>query len=343
MYGSDPNGNLQANAEELVTIACQINANCFALYDPAASTLAEIGASLLPLSGMLNHSCSPNCIPITDSLGQSVITTVKDVAAGVELTISYVDLYLPNTDRREKLLGTKSFWCQCARCLDPVSDFSIDGVRCTRCQDGYFMPPLLDEGFESKSDTIYRCSLCSTSLSKTNFDEVQRKSSQDFEAALDFAKIRNFEAAKRSLEAFRMRSKETLHPNHHHLFNSLPPLINACIKVQEFGLAIQYAKETIALMDSASFVPSNWPEKADYWFRLGELLEIYGMALKEGLVSNKEDNKMKEWRDYLKESLGAYQTCSRIRTVAFGRDHPITRLAREQEIGLGLACIQTSE
>jgi hypothetical protein len=341
MYESDSNGNLQTTAEEIITIACQINANCFALYDPAASTLAEIGASLLPLSGMLNHSCSPNCIPITDALGQSVIRTVKNVSEGDELTISYVDLYLPHTDRREKLLGTKSFWCQCQRCLDPVSDFSVDGIRCTGCADGYFMPPLSEGDFESKSDTVYQCSLCSASLSKSDFEEIQKKSGQDFEAALDFAKIRNFEAAKRALESFRARSKETLHPNHHHLFNSLPPLINACIKIQEYGLAIQYAKDTIALMDSAPFVPANWPEKADYWFRLGELLEIYGMALNEGLVESaiNQDGK-KEWREYLKESLKAYQMCSQIRTVAFGREHPIARLAQEQEIRLGLACTE---
>ena len=106
--------------------------NNFGILDAMHSS---IGEGIYPCAALLNHSCSPNAIlryrlddgaDLSATSGKSEafnppllqIVACKDVAKGEELTHSYVDLMLSTKDRRDRLLKTHGFTCQCERCLE---------------------------------------------------------------------------------------------------------------------------------------------------------------------------------------------------------------------------------
>jgi hypothetical protein len=95
----------------------RIRANAISLLDPDG---APLGIGVWPLASYFNHSCRPNaCI---DNCGRQIrIVAIDGIAAGVEVTIAYVDGCCPRRARREKLLRVYGFECSCARCLEQAS------------------------------------------------------------------------------------------------------------------------------------------------------------------------------------------------------------------------------
>ncbi|CAE7336990.1 Smyd3 [Symbiodinium pilosum] len=74
----------------------------------------------------INHSCAPNCV-FTNSPGRWGLRTLRPIAKGEELTISYLgeELLLPTSQRKWLLWRSKCFVCQCLRCTsteDPLRD-----------------------------------------------------------------------------------------------------------------------------------------------------------------------------------------------------------------------------
>nr|CCC89425.1 conserved hypothetical protein [Trypanosoma congolense IL3000] len=70
------------------------------------------------ITSYFNHSCSPNC-----AIQGEFIVTTRVIAAGEELTISYMpQLYWPVALRREELANTYYFHCSCERCRDNEND-----------------------------------------------------------------------------------------------------------------------------------------------------------------------------------------------------------------------------
>ncbi|RDX47167.1 SET domain-containing protein [Lentinus brumalis] len=64
-----------------------------------------------------NHSCSPNAKHCFDpaTLTQS-LRAFRDIRAGEEITVSYIDFYLPSEKRKEELKRRYFFDCRCAAC-----------------------------------------------------------------------------------------------------------------------------------------------------------------------------------------------------------------------------------
>ena len=312
---TDSEGKLETSVEEIIQLACQINANSFVLYEPLATSQHEIGVSLLPMSALLNHSCAPNCVSLTDARGKSIVRTVEDVKKGQELCISYVDLYLPTSERRGKLLETKFFWCQCTRCVENLhQDMVIEGIRCEACSAGYL--------YQDESE-VYKCESCASSISCETYHDIQLKAEGEYESAFDFIKIGDFACARSAIESFRNRHQGILHPLHTLFFNSFPPLINCCIKMQDYVSAIGYSREMISNMDKAFFIPQHWPEKSDYYYRLGELEEILAMAVKNKLLETDTIN-------HVQEAKNAYQKCFEMRSLVYGSTHPSSTDAYDQ-------------
>ena len=74
------------------------------------------GAAVFPLVSGINHSCDPNCeVAYVEDNGVMIVAR-RDVAAGEELTISYVDPEMDDEDRREELEETYGFECACPKC-----------------------------------------------------------------------------------------------------------------------------------------------------------------------------------------------------------------------------------
>lgn len=100
------------------------------LFDDA-EPLADVSA-LFVLGALFNHSCAPNmrytCRWI-EGAGAPTLRFFADraVAAGEELTHSYVDPSLPCAERRRGLLLTYRFRCHCAACTRDMAAGSGSG------------------------------------------------------------------------------------------------------------------------------------------------------------------------------------------------------------------------
>ncbi|CEM04249.1 unnamed protein product [Vitrella brassicaformis CCMP3155] len=73
------------------------------------------GYALFPVFSLLNHSCEPNSESTYVDRNTISAFTTRDVAAGEELTISYIDNTMSLADRREELRGY-GFVCTCPKC-----------------------------------------------------------------------------------------------------------------------------------------------------------------------------------------------------------------------------------
>ncbi|GAA5952322.1 hypothetical protein JCM3765_001942 [Sporobolomyces pararoseus] len=75
------------------------------------------------VASRLNHSCQPTLVRTwVEEEGKEYFVTVRDVAEGEELTMSYVDSYNPKAERRSRLLQDYDFLCHCPSCSLPPSE-----------------------------------------------------------------------------------------------------------------------------------------------------------------------------------------------------------------------------
>lgn len=110
-----------------------VRCNALELCDPSGLGLGQAlhGTSLTCL---FNHSCTPNCA--IDSARRTIVTT-RPIAAGEELTISYIpQLYWPAKLRQQTLSEHYYFSCRCARCkagegdgFDQAMSMALPGAR----------------------------------------------------------------------------------------------------------------------------------------------------------------------------------------------------------------------
>ncbi|KAB5540286.1 hypothetical protein GE09DRAFT_1136665 [Coniochaeta sp. 2T2.1] len=69
-----------------------------------------------PAVSRFNHDCRPNVAFYIDSRLNHRTTTVREVARGEELTISYLDSFAPRKERQQRAVGAWGFRCGCAQC-----------------------------------------------------------------------------------------------------------------------------------------------------------------------------------------------------------------------------------
>jgi hypothetical protein len=81
------------------------------------------GESVYKYASRINHSCTPNCnqSPTDDEMR---FHAVRDIKAGEELSVYYVDPELPQQNRQRKL-DDYDFLCKCAAC----DLTTVDGMR----------------------------------------------------------------------------------------------------------------------------------------------------------------------------------------------------------------------
>ena len=107
---------------EELSCGCAWNFRAPARREAAGAFSSEIfphfaGFGVFPLLSTLNHDCAPNCdTAFIQDRGVAVLA-LRDIRAGEELSISYVNEGLPVADRRRQLLAY-GFECACERCAD---------------------------------------------------------------------------------------------------------------------------------------------------------------------------------------------------------------------------------
>ena len=96
---------------------CRISINCC----ESGNTLHNIqGVALYTEYSLLNHCCAPNCMTDTDD-GFMVVTTLRDIKKGEQLSIGYIRVIyqlLPREIRRNKLMEVFGFECVCPVCME---------------------------------------------------------------------------------------------------------------------------------------------------------------------------------------------------------------------------------
>eukprot|EP00730_Choanoeca_flexa_P016621 TRINITY_DN7897_c0_g1_i2.p1 TRINITY_DN7897_c0_g1~~TRINITY_DN7897_c0_g1_i2.p1 ORF type:complete len:508 (+),score=104.82 TRINITY_DN7897_c0_g1_i2:22-1524(+) len=122
--------------EALVMIAGQLNRNGYSLRH-VTDPNRVVAHGIFPAIAMLNHSCMPNCVVVTEPYGILAVRTIRPLAAGTECFVSYVDLLLPQQQRIDILKTNKEFVCTCLRCIEPNAfprEHTLTSIRCPFCQ-----------------------------------------------------------------------------------------------------------------------------------------------------------------------------------------------------------------
>jgi SET domain len=101
-----------------------------------------------PTIALLNHSCNPNAAIVFDRNVASV-RSIRDISAGEQVTISYVDNTHKRAIRRKELREKYFFDCRCEGCEPPDNKF---GERdCWVCEKtdcrGLIPEPMLNDNF----------------------------------------------------------------------------------------------------------------------------------------------------------------------------------------------------
>lgn len=314
----------------------RINSNAHGLGDNEARN-TDVALGLFPVGAMFfNHACNPTCAFVGTENGKLAFRTIRDVAQGEELTVSYIDVYAPRDERRNTLLGSKHFWCKCQRCTTPM-DESVDrflqSVTCDQCgEDVYVIPPApIDLVVQGKSaldvpTSEYKCAKCGhASQSEEVASRVKQAESQYLEAMKAIRRERNYRRARAKLEPLAQKDVKPgdLHPQNAVRLNASIPLMNCLRHEQDLSGAINVNKTILEFMEqnARQNLPKNTPEVSDFWQNLGEMCDLMAAKYQAAGASPL----VKRWK---KEAQTAFANTIRVRSIVFGKDHPKTKLAQ---------------
>ncbi|KAG9194295.1 hypothetical protein G6011_04330 [Alternaria panax] len=96
------------------------------------NTVAEVSSrALYPLISRINHACDPNSFVLFSRAGISMaIKAYRNIEPGEEITVSYLLLGLPSTNR-QSLLTRWGFRCTCDLCSLPSQERKASDLRRT--------------------------------------------------------------------------------------------------------------------------------------------------------------------------------------------------------------------
>ena len=174
------------------------------LIDPAHQRRGVLGL----LSSMMQHECAPSCVIHISEAEQAEddeegslmsLYTIRKVAIGEALSISYIGAYQPSKQRGERLLAQHGFVCACPRCSKMPE--LVRAFVCPACGEGPSSPisPL------STCRTLH-CGACDRTsvLGEVDWERVEEAERCD-ECS------QQHESSDKSCE----RCMAVLHPQHH--------------------------------------------------------------------------------------------------------------------------------
>ncbi|CAJ1966483.1 unnamed protein product [Cylindrotheca closterium] len=153
------------NIEDFIKLAMVIRFNGVELCPPSDDGLGpgtDYGFGLFEVACKMSHSCRPNCAWMTEPDGASKqIRAITKIQAGEELTVDYIGQPLsPTHERREELLHSKGFLCNCVRCSNILGDdtrrFPCMCQSTTTCQGVH----LVHQQLASSIPRLLPCSVC---------------------------------------------------------------------------------------------------------------------------------------------------------------------------------------
>ncbi|KAI8630429.1 SET domain-containing protein [Xylariaceae sp. FL1651] len=82
-----------------------------------------------PEVSLLNHDCRPNLAFYIDQNLTHHTHAVRDIKAGEELTISYIDPMQVRSERQERVRNSMGFLCSCSHCSLPKNEVDASDTR----------------------------------------------------------------------------------------------------------------------------------------------------------------------------------------------------------------------
>ncbi|KAG6451401.1 hypothetical protein O3G_MSEX007112 [Manduca sexta] len=124
--------------------------------------------AVYPRLSIAAHSCVPNIVhTIIQNDYQVQVRAAVPIKSGNSLTLCYTYALFPTIVRRELLLESKFFNCDCARCADPTElGTHLSTLKCNKCDNGIIVSsnPLENEapwkcsdrscGFQTSADAM---------------------------------------------------------------------------------------------------------------------------------------------------------------------------------------------
>lgn len=96
------------------------------LEKEAGGFLNNEGSGLYPLQSSCNHSCNPNAMPTFPYNNfHLVMTAVRDISAGDEICVSYLDECNLNRSRHSRIAILREnylFTCKCSKCVEQAGE-----------------------------------------------------------------------------------------------------------------------------------------------------------------------------------------------------------------------------
>jgi hypothetical protein len=173
----DFDGSILDHIEEFVKFAMVIRFNSVEICPPSedgSGPGTDFGHGIFENACRMSHSCKPNCVWLSTQDGKAKeIRAVATIEKGEELTVDYVGALLePIPQRREELLITKGFLCECGRCAgkhgDDTRRFACINHESTNCPGVHFLnQPLL----ESKPELL-DCTHCGAQAPESYLKKV---------------------------------------------------------------------------------------------------------------------------------------------------------------------------
>ena len=115
--------NLARSHPDLPNVHAQdiIKTNTFAIDIEGQAHLA-----IFPEASRFNHDCAPNAMYSIDHMAFShTVHATRDIAAGEEVTIAYIEPFSDFAWRQNELSEAFGFSCTCQRCTHPAADDAI--------------------------------------------------------------------------------------------------------------------------------------------------------------------------------------------------------------------------
>lgn len=265
--------------QQIVDFACRINSNAHSMQDTEGKTqVAAFG--LFPLGSLFfRHSCLPN-IHFSGDKGQFSYRAVKDIQVGQELVVSHVaDLYSPRSERQRELQISKFLRCDCPRCkpdLKKSVDRFIDGILCSACQTSVVLPVAATKADGTPDYPFFRCEddACGHELTYNSFLSKRAKMMDEYRANIETINANKFPEAVAALKSWIQKygTEKYIHSMHCLLLNTRVNLLNVLTVVQEYEEAVKINREVISTYENSGIIPPNWPDVAELYNNLGELL-----------------------------------------------------------------------
>jgi len=311
--------------EWLASLAALLNGNAHGLGGDAAGGGADCAVGLFPYLSMFNHSCAPNAAFAAASPAAAggggggtvmAVRALREVPAGAELCVAYVDTLAPRSLRIAATMETKGFRCACERCSVPLAESSdrlLEGGACGCCPEVTLPPPANSVAAGAAREWL--CCGCGRGDGGAGAAAAAGAASALEAAMFAYRQPGGKAVAEPLLSDILSRFSPLLALHHASLFDCRTPLLNCARARRDLPAA---AAQCSAILTTLEKMGGSEAERGRFWASLGEVLAL--RAAESGAQA-------KVWRAKAKD---AFAKAAALRALCLGAEHPLTQ-AMEHE------------